>query len=128
MVALLIYAYSRGVCSSRMIERACVEDVAFRVIAANQKPDHATVARFRRRHETAFAGLFTEVLELCAEAGLAKVGMIAIDGSKLSANASQESTRGTSRSSASYLTARSRPMSKRISSTVIGVVMSYLRT
>jgi transposase len=94
MVALLIYAYSRGVCSSRMIERACVEDVAFRVIAANQKPDHATVARFRRRHEAAFAGLFTEVLELCAEAGLAKVGMIAIDGSKLSANASQESTRG----------------------------------
>jgi transposase len=94
MVALLIYAYSRGVCSSRMIERACVEDVAFRVIAANQKPDHATVARFRRRHEAAFAGLFTEVLELCAEAGLANVGMIAIDGSKLSANASQESTRG----------------------------------
>jgi transposase len=94
MVALLIYAYSRGVCSSRMIERACVEDIAFRVIASNQKPDHATVARFRRRHEAAFAGLFTEVLELCAEAGLAKVGMIAIDGSKLSANASQESTRG----------------------------------
>jgi transposase len=94
MVALLIYAYSRGVCSSRMIERACVEDVAFRVIAANQKPDHATIARFRRRHEAAVAGLFTEVLELCAEAGLAKVGMIAIDGSKLSANASQESTRG----------------------------------
>jgi transposase len=94
MVALLIYAYSRGVCSSRMIERACVEDVAFRVIAANQKPDHATIARFRRRHEAAFSGLFTEVLELCAEAGLASVGMIAIDGSKLSANASQESTRG----------------------------------
>jgi Transposase domain (DUF772)/Transposase DDE domain len=90
---LLIYAYSRGVCSSRAIERACVEDIAFRVIASNQKPDHATIARFRRRHEAALAGLFTEVLELCAEAGLAKVGMIAIDGSKLSANASQESTR-----------------------------------
>jgi hypothetical protein len=70
-----------------------VEDIAFRVIASNQKPDHATIARFRRRHEAALAGLFTEVLELCAEAGLAKVGMIAIDGSKLSANASQESTR-----------------------------------
>jgi transposase len=93
MVALLIYAYSRGLCSSRGIERACVEDIAFRVIASNQKPDHATIARFRRRHEAALAGLFTEVLELCAEAGLAKVGMIAIDGSKLSANASQESTR-----------------------------------
>jgi hypothetical protein len=90
---LLIYAYSRGQCSSRGIERACVEDVAFRVIAANQKPDHATIARFRRRHETALAGLFTGVLELCAEAGLVSVGMIAIDGSKLSANASQESTR-----------------------------------
>jgi Transposase DDE domain len=63
------------------------------VIASNQKPDHATIARFRRRHEAALAGLFTDVLELCAEAGLAKVGMIAIDGSKLSANASQESTR-----------------------------------
>ena len=93
MVALLIYAYSRGLCSSRVIERACVEDVAFRVIASNQTPDHATIARFRRRHETALAGLFTEVLELCAEAGLVSVGMIAIDGSKLSANASQESTR-----------------------------------
>jgi transposase len=71
-----------------------VEEIAFRVVAANQTPDHATVARFRRRHEAAFAGLFTEVLELCAEAGVANVGMIAIDGSKLSANASQESTRG----------------------------------
>src|ERR1700688_5089219 len=94
MVALLIYSYSRGVCSSRAIERSCVEDVPARVIAANQQPDHATIARFRRRHEAALAGLFTGVLELCAEAGLAKVGMIAIDGSKLSANASQESTRG----------------------------------
>ena len=94
MVALLIYSYSRGVCSSRAIERSCVEDVPARVIAANQRPDHATIARFRRRHEAALAGLFTGVLELCAEAGLAKVGMVAIDGSKLSANASQESTRG----------------------------------
>ncbi len=94
MVALLVYSYSRGVCSSRAIERACVEDVPTRVIAANQQPDHATIARFRRRHETALAGLFTGVLELCAEAGLVKVGMIAIDGSKVSANASQESTRG----------------------------------
>lgn len=94
MVALLIYSYSRGVCSSRAIERACVEDVAVRVIAANQKPDHATIARFRRRHEAAIAELFTGVLELCAEAGLVKVGVIAIDGSKLSANASQESTHG----------------------------------
>ena len=93
MVGLLLYCYSRGLCSSRGIERACVEDVAVRVIAGNQKPDHATIARFRKRHETALADLFTDVLELCAEAGLVNAGMIAIDGSKLSANASQESTR-----------------------------------
>jgi transposase len=92
MVALLLYAYARGERSSRGIERACVEDVAYRVIAANRKPDHATVARFRQRHELALAGLFVEVLRLCARAGLAQVGMIAIDGSKLSANASQESS------------------------------------
>ena len=93
MLALLVYAYSRGQCSSRGIERACVEDVAFRVISGNQKPDHATIARFRQRHEAALADLFTDVLELCAESGLVSAGVIAIDGSKLSANASQESTR-----------------------------------
>jgi transposase len=92
MVALLLYAYARGERSARRIERGCVEDVAYRVIAANRKPDHATIARFRRRHEAALAGLFAEVLRLCAQAGLAQVGLIAIDGSKLSANASQESS------------------------------------
>src|ERR671938_699631 len=65
MVALLLYAYARGVRSSRAIERACEEDVAFRVLAANQKPDHATLARFVERHEEALAGLFSEVLGLC---------------------------------------------------------------
>ncbi len=93
MLALLVYAYSRGRCSSWGIERACVVDVAFRVISGNQKPDHAPIARFRERHETALADVFTDVLELCAEAGLVSAGMIAIDGSKLSGNASQESTR-----------------------------------
>ena len=73
MVALLLYAYARGERSSRGIERACVEDVAYRVIAANQRPDHATIARFRQRHEAALAGLFGEVLALCAEAGLVQV-------------------------------------------------------
>ncbi len=92
MVALLLYTYARGERSSRQIERACVEDVASRVIAANRKPDHATIARFRQRHEAALAGLFVDVLRLCARAGLAKVGMIAIDGSKMSGNASQESS------------------------------------
>lgn len=90
MVALLLYAYARGMRSSRAIERACEEDVAFRVIAAQAKPDHATVARFVERHERALAGLFGEVLALCAKAGLANVGVIAVDGSKVHANASRD--------------------------------------
>src|SRR5437868_15514732 len=65
MVALLLYAYARGIRSSRVIERGCVEDVAFRVVAAQQRPDHATIARFIERHETALAGVFGEVLLLC---------------------------------------------------------------
>ncbi|MCA1700464.1 MAG: transposase, partial [Actinobacteria bacterium] len=93
MVALLLYAYAKGQRSSRVIERACVEDIAFRVIAANEVPDHTTVARFRQRHEAALAGLFGEVLGMCAQAGLAKVGVIAIDGTKVQANASHHSNR-----------------------------------
>src|SRR5919205_340850 len=93
MVALLLYAYARGVRSSRAIERACEEDVAFRVLATNQKPDHATLARFVERHEQALAGLFSEVLALCAEAGLVSAGVIAIDGTKLAANASRDADR-----------------------------------
>ncbi len=91
MVALLLYAYARGERSSRGIERRCVEDVAYRVIAAQQTPDHATIARFRVRHEAALAGLFSEVLGLCRESGLVKVGVIAIDGTKVHANASHHS-------------------------------------
>src|ERR671932_1368874 len=89
MVAVLVYAYARGIRSSRMIERACQEDVAFRVLAGQQHPDHATIARFVERHEDAIAGLFGEVLALCARSGLAKVGVIAVDGTKLQANASR---------------------------------------
>jgi transposase len=88
MVSLLLYAYARGERSSRGIERECVEDVAYRVIAAQQKPDHATIARFRARHEDALAELFGSVLGLCKEAGLVKVGVIAIDGTRVHANAS----------------------------------------
>src|SRR4051794_11068598 len=88
MVALLLYAYSRGVRSARAIERACEENVAYRVIAAQTKPDHATIARFVERHEQALADLFGAVLGLCAQAGLAKVGIVAIDGTKVAANAS----------------------------------------
>src|SRR5215210_6575942 len=74
MVALLLYAYARGRRSSRMIERACEEDVAFRVIAAQQKPVHSTIARFAERHELAIAGLFGEVLALCAAPVLRRSG------------------------------------------------------
>ncbi len=73
MVALLIYSYATGERSSRRIERRCREDIAHRVICANQAPDHATIARFRSRHEDALAGLFTEVLKLCVE-GRADLG------------------------------------------------------
>jgi transposase len=90
MVALLLYAYTRGIRSSRVIERACEEDVAFRVLAAQQRPDHATIARFVERHQDAIAGLFGEVLTLCARSGLVNVGVIAVDGTKVHANASRE--------------------------------------
>src|SRR5664280_1625693 len=93
MLALLLYAYCKGQRSSRVIERGCVEGIACRVIAANQRPDHTSIARFRRRHETALADLFGQVLELCAEAGLVNVGVVAIDGTKVHANASQHAAR-----------------------------------
>ena len=93
MVALLLYAYARGRRSSRAIERACVEDIAYRVIAANQVPDHCTIARFRQRHEAALAGLFSDVLALCADAGLVGVTVLAVDGTKVHANASRDATR-----------------------------------
>jgi transposase len=93
MVALLLYAYAVGERSSRGIERRCREDVAFRVLAANQIPDHATIARFRARHERALADTFTGVLALCAKAGLVSVGVVALDGSLISADASPAATR-----------------------------------
>jgi transposase len=93
MVALTLYAYARGNRSSRGIERACVEDVVYRVVTANRAPDHSTIAEFRKRHETALAGLFTDVLSLCGEAGLVNVGVIAVDGTKVHASASNHATR-----------------------------------
>jgi transposase len=93
MVALLLYGYAIGERSSRRLERRCVEDVATRVICANQTPDHTTIARFRQRHESALAELFGEVLALCADAGLVRVGMIAVDGTKVAANAAPQATR-----------------------------------
>ena len=93
MVALLLYVYALGERSSRRIERRCHDDVAVRVITANQAPDHTTIARFRQRHEAGLGALFGGVLALCAEAGLVKVGVIAIDGTKVHANASQHANR-----------------------------------
>ena len=90
MVALILYGHARGVRSSRAIERVCVEDVAYRVIAAQAKPDHATIARFVERHQVALAGVFGAVLGLCAKAGLVGVSVVAVDGSKVSGNASRE--------------------------------------
>ena len=92
MVALLLYAYARAIRSSRAIERACIEDVAFRVVAAHQVPDHTTIARFRQRHQDALAGVFGEVLRLCVDAGVVDTGVIAVDGTKVHANASERAT------------------------------------
>ena len=92
MVTLLLYAYARGVRSSRAIERACEEDVAVRVVAAHRVPDHTTIARFRQRHQGALAGLFGEVLALCADGGLVRADVIAVDGTKVHANASERAT------------------------------------
>jgi transposase len=92
MLALLVYAYCSGERSSRRIEKRLVEDVAFPVVAANQRPDHATIARFRDSLEVAIAG-FGQVLAVCARAGLLQPGLIAIDGTKLAANASRDANR-----------------------------------
>jgi transposase len=90
MVALVLYAYATKQRSSRAIECHCRQDVAYRVIAANRVPDHATIARFIVRHEAALGELFGSVLALCAKAGLVKTGVVAIDGTKIAANASRE--------------------------------------
>jgi len=89
MVALLLYAYCVGMASSRQIEKACKETIAFRVLTANQSPDHDTIAEFRRRHLKVLAALFIQVLHLCQKAGIVKLGHVALDGTKVKANASK---------------------------------------
>jgi len=91
---LLLYSYARGERSSRGIERKCVEDVAYRVIASNLAPDHVTINRFRFEHQDALAGLFCDVLTLCAGAGagMVRVGTVAVDGTRMAANASKDQT------------------------------------
>src|ERR1700692_3531787 len=89
MVRLLLYGYCVGVFSSRKIETKTYEEVAFRYLSADEHPDHDTIAEFRKRHLEALAGLFTQALLLCEKAGLVKLGHVAIDGTKLKANASK---------------------------------------
>jgi transposase len=93
MVALLLYAYCQGVRSSREIERACHVDVAFRIICAGLFPDHSTIARFRQHHEEALKGLFSASLRLCHRAGMASVGLVALDGTKMAAPAAMARNR-----------------------------------
>lgn len=89
MLKLLLFAYATGVTSSRELERRCKRDIAFRWLSGNQAPDYRSLARFRRRHLDALPGLFLQVLRVCAEAGLVRLGRVALDGTKLAANASR---------------------------------------
>jgi len=93
MVALLIYSYCTGERSSRRIEKQCQTDVAYKVITANQYPDHSTISRFRKDNEAHLKTLFLETLRLCVEAGLVKLGKVSLDGTKMEANASLSANR-----------------------------------
>ena len=93
LLGVLLYGYCTGVRSSRQLERRCHEDVAFRVLAGNSTPDHVTIARFRARHEQALAGLLVASLKLCATAGMVRLGVIALDGTKIEANAAAAANR-----------------------------------
>lgn len=88
MAALLIYSYCTGERSSRKIEKHCQTDVAYKVVTANQYPDHSTISRFRKDNQSQLKTLFLEILRLCAEAGLVKLGTVSLDGTKIKANAS----------------------------------------
>ncbi|MFE9328826.1 transposase [Nocardia sp. NPDC052278] len=94
LLALTVYAYCQGVRSSRQIERMCATDVAFRVLCAQDGPDHTTIARFRRQARDVFSDLFSQVLMFAAEAGMCRFGTVAIDGTKIAANASIDANRG----------------------------------
>jgi hypothetical protein len=93
LLGVLLYAYCTGVRSSRQIERRCQEDIAFRILAGNTTPDHVTIARFRVRHEQALAGLLVASLKLCAAAGMVRLGLVALDGTKIEANAAAAANR-----------------------------------
>jgi transposase len=93
LLALLIYAYSQGVRSSRAIERLCQRDAGYRFIVAEHQPDHTVIARFRQRHTAEMKAVFLAVLRLCREAGLVRLGLVALDGTKVQGNASLDANR-----------------------------------
>jgi transposase len=93
LLALMIYAYATGQRSSRRIEQLCADHVAYRVLCAQDPPDHTTIARFRAAHDEVFTDVFVQVLRLCAQAGMVQVGVISIDGTKIAANASKSANR-----------------------------------
>ena len=97
MVALLLYAYSQGLYASRRIAKACQERVDVMAVTARQSPDFRTISDFRKRHLTALGGLFTQVLQLCQKAGLVSLGHVALDGTKIRANASKHKAMSYSR-------------------------------
>jgi transposase len=89
LTLLLLYTYCAGIVSSRKIERACYEDLAFRVLTGNQQPDHSRISEFRRQNLDALSGLFVQILRLCQEVGMVSLGHVALDGTKVQANASK---------------------------------------
>jgi len=93
LLGVILYGYSQGVRSSRQIERHCQEDVAYRIVAANQQPDHCTISRCLQKHSTELSELFSQVLKLCHAMGMVKVGVIALDGTKLVASAALDGNR-----------------------------------
>lgn len=94
VLTLFVYAMAQGVSSSRQVERLCHTDVAFRVICAQDVPDHTVLARFRQNHQDALTGLLTESLVLAAELGMVSLGVVAFDGTKIAGNASRDANRG----------------------------------
>src|ERR671920_2587893 len=93
LLVVLIYAYSHGVRSSRVIERLCRRDAGYRFIVGDEVPDHTVIARFRQQHVGQMKGVFLQVLDLCREAGLIRLGLVALDGTKVKANAALEANR-----------------------------------
>src|SRR3990172_3881262 len=89
MVTLLLYSYGMGVYSSRRIQKLCERDAAYRVIVGDDVPNFRTINDFRKLHRSELQGLFVQVLQLCAQAGLVKVGLVSLDGSKVKASASR---------------------------------------